>query len=437
MQNSSSLPGLREYLPNDDVLSQCIHCGLCLAVCPTYEITKMERSSPRGRIKMIKNFAEGGGQVSEIFSEEMNFCLDCQACETACPAGVKYGKLVESARVVISEEPGNKKFKERFKKYLLNKIIADPKRLKFYSRIIRLYQKSYFRYILEENAVLKMFPGNIPGILKLVPGISEKFSSDEIDEITVPGNDGIRYKVAFHTGCIMDTAFADINNDTIDVLKAYGCSVFTPKEQSCCGSLQAHNGEIKKARELAKKNIDLFEKGKYEFLISNSAGCGAFMKEYGELLQDDIDYSIKAKKFSEKVKDVTEFLSGKKPVKEFKRLEMRATYHDACHLVHSQKVYNEPRELLKSIPGFELIELNESTKCCGSAGIYNVVRYDDSMIFLKSKLLNIKESNTGIVISGNPGCISQIKAGAEKFNTFITVLHPVSVLKRAIYGDNI
>jgi glycolate oxidase iron-sulfur subunit len=433
MSNSFSITNLQEYLPADDILSQCIHCGLCLAVCPTYDLTKLERSSPRGRIKMIRNVAEGMGGVSELFIDEMNFCLDCQACETACPAGVKYGKLVESARVIITENNSGFSFAEKFKRLILNKVLAEPNRLHLYSKILRIYQQSYFRYIFEESGILKLFSKRLAGILKLSPEISVKFSSDEIEKITLPGGE-VKYSTAFHTGCIMDTAFAGINIDTLTVLKGYGCKIFTPGDQVCCGSLHAHNGEIKKAKELAIKNIEIFENEDYEFLVSNSAGCGAFMKEYGDLLKDDCNFSQRAQIFSSKVRDVTEFLFDKKPLSEFKNINLQATYHDACHLVHSQKIFNEPRELLSSIPGLEIIELEESTRCCGSAGIYNVIRYDDSMKILEDKIANIARTQTNTVITGNPGCILQITAGAEKFNTQLEVLHPVSVLKRAMGG---
>ena len=382
---------------------------------------------------MIKNVAEGKGRISDLFVEEMNFCLDCQACETACPAGVKYGSLVESARAVINENIETFSFVERFKKYFLNRILAEPKRLRHYSKILRIYQKSYLKYLLERSGLLKLFPAKFAGIIKLIPQVSMKFSSDEIEEITFPGGE-IKYETAFHTGCIMNTAFAVINTDTIVVLKGYGCKVFTPGDQVCCGSLHAHNGEIEKARELAKRNIDMFENKAYDYLISNSAGCGAFMKEYGKLLKNENGYSKRADAFSAKVRDVTEFLFDKKPLKKFKNISMHAAYHDACHLVHGQKIFNEPRELLSSIPGLKIVDLEDSTRCCGSAGIYNVLRYDDSMEILEAKMGNISQTGAETVITGNPGCILQISMGAEKFNTRVEVLHPVSVLKRAMSG---
>lgn len=432
MTISSPVKNLTTYLPPDEVLSQCIHCGLCLAVCPTYDITKLERSSPRGRIKMIKSVTGGEAGLSDIFIDEMNFCLDCQACETACPAGVKYGNLVEAARVVINDNRKSHSLIERVKKYFLNEILSNPVRLKFYSRLLRIYQKSILKNLVEKYGLLKLFPGNLNEAIKLAPCVSAEFSSDFLDELTEPEGD-IKFRTAFHTGCIMDTSFAEINMDTVDVLKAFGCSVFTPGEQVCCGSLHGHNGEIEKARELARKNIAAFEKSGYEYLVSNSAGCGAYMKGYGELLKGDCEYKTRAESFASKVVDVTEFLCDKTPVRGFRQLNMSVSYHDACHLVHSQKIYNEPRELLSRIPGLEVIDLEDSTRCCGSAGIYNVMRYDDSMKILEDKMKTISRAQATTVVTGNPGCIIQLTHGAEKFNTRVHVLHPVSLLKRAIY----
>ena len=424
-----------DILPSDDVLSQCIHCGMCLAVCPTYDLTKLERSSPRGRIKMIRSVANGEIQISNIFSEEMDFCLDCRACETACPAGVKYGKLVESARVLIDEKFLRYSFRIKLKRFLLRKIVADKNNLKLSARILRLYQKSFLKSLLEKTGLLKIFSKELPEILRLSPEISDFFSDEQIPEISKPEGK-VRYKTAFHFGCIMNVAFAEINKDTIDVLKRFSCKVFTPIDQVCCGSLHAHNGDIEFAKSLARENINAFERGDYDYLISNSAGCGAFLKEYDYLLKNDPNYSERAVIFSEKVKDFSEFLFDKKPEHGYNNINIRATYHDACHLAHSQKVLFEPRELLKSINGLDFVEMEGANNCCGSAGIYNVTRFSDSIHFLRSKIDNIKNTNCTFIVTGNPGCISQIKYGVEKFNYDAKVIHLVSLIKMALNDIN-
>ena len=244
--------------------------------------------------------------------------------------------------------------------------------------------------------------------------------------------DETKYKTAFLTGCLMNVMFADINKDTVDVLTACGCEVISPKNQVCCGSLHAHNGDFETAKKLAKKNLEIFGKYNFDFLISNSAGCGAFMKEYGHVLKDDPKYAKAAEKFSDKVKDISEFITSIHPDIFNNIVDEEVTYHDACHLAHSQKIVKEPREMLNFIPGLKNKPLEESTWCCGSAGIYNIVRYEDSMKILERKMTNIKNTKAKIVLTGNPGCISQIKYGAEKFDVDVEVLHPVSILKKSI-----
>ena len=427
---------LLKILPDDDILQQCIHCGLCLATCPTYDITKMERSSPRGRIRMIRSVARGEIEMSELFAEEMNFCLDCQACETACPAGVKYGIMVESARVVIDKTKYVSKPGVTLKRFALRKVVASRNGLKFISRLLWLYQKIGLQKIVRLTGILKIFSKNLAEIEKLSPAIANKFSDTQIKEIELPVG-AVKYKTAFHFGCLMNTMFADINIDTIDVLKECGCKIVTPKDQVCCGSLMGHNGDMDFALKLARKNIDAFEKHDYDYLISNSAGCGAFMKDYEHLLEEDPEYAEKAKRFSSKVKDVMEFFSEQKPELKF-NLELEPeliTYHDACHLIHAQKVSTQPREVIKSLPGVNYTELEEASWCCGSAGIYNVVRYDDAVKQLKRKMQNIKNTKAKIVLTGNPGCMGQIKHGTQKFNVDVEVLHPVTLIRRMLKNN--
>ncbi len=463
---------LLKILPSDDILQQCMHCGLCLATCPTYDITKLERSSPRGRIRMIRSVARGEMELSPLFAEEMNFCLDCQACETACPAGVKYGQMVETARVVVDKAGYGSKAGLVIKRFALRKVVGSRNGLKFVSRLLWFYQKIGLQKFVRATGILKIFSKNLAEIETLSPAIADKFSDTQIKEIELP-NGEVKYKTAFHFGCLMNTMFADINIDTIDVLKECGCKIITPQDQVCCGSLMGHNGDMDFALKLARKNIDAFEKHDYDYLISNSAGCGAFMKDYAHLLEDDSVYAEKAKRFSSKVKDVMEFFAEQKPILNFKNVISKesateksesnlskqispsgrndnqkvlepepeltnVTYHDACHLVHAQKISSQPREVIKSLPGINYTELEEASWCCGSAGIYNVVRYDDAVKQLERKMQNIKNTTAKIVLTGNPGCMGQIKHGTQKFNVDVEVLHPVTLIKRMLknYGEN-
>lgn len=433
MKQSTPNPELLKVLPHDDILQQCMHCGLCLATCPTYDLTKMERSSPRGRIFMIKSLARGEMALSETFAEEMNFCLDCQACETACPAGVKYGRMVETARVVVDEAGYGGKFGITVKRFALRKIVASRNALKFVSRLLWLYQKTGLQKLVRTSGFLKFFSKKLFEIEKLSPVIADKFSDKQIKEVELPYGE-VKYKTAFHFGCLMNTMFADINSDTIEVLKECGCKIITPEDQVCCGSLMGHNGDMDFALNLARKNIDAFDKHDYDFLISNSAGCGAFMKDYAHLLEDDPDYAEKAKRFSSKVKDMMEFIAEQKPELslDFKSQYDSVTYHDACHLLHAQKVGTQPRNVIKSLPGIKYSELEEAGWCCGSAGIYNVVRYNDAIKQLERKMNNIRNTKAKVVLTGNPGCMGQIKYGTQKFNVDIEVIHPVTLINRMI-----
>ncbi|MCH8169956.1 MAG: (Fe-S)-binding protein [Bacteroidetes bacterium] len=411
-------------LISDDLLTQCIHCGICLSVCPTYDITKLERSSPRGRIRLIKAFANNEISLGKLFEDEMSFCLGCRACETACPAGVQYENLHQKTKHILNK--GRKFSVQKIAlKYFLNKILTSSAKLKSFSRMLFYYQKSWLRKFLHSTSLLKNIFPKLFLMDELSPQISDVASDELIDEISLPENEQ-KYNVAFHVGCIMNVAFAEINLDTIEVLKKSGCKIYTPINQNCCGALHAHNGELNTAKGLAKSNIDLFEKFGYEYLISNSAGCGAFMKEYVELFNEDKRYTEKAEKFSSKVKDISEFITENDINLKYKRTDERVTYHDACHLVHGQGVFKQPREIINSLPGISYNELNDSTRCCGSAGIYNILRQEDSMLFLDQKMENIIDTNADIVLTSNPGCLLQLRYGVKKYNKNINIKHIVS-----------
>lgn len=428
---------LLAVLPDEFVLNSCIHCGLCLSVCPTYEMTKNERSSPRGRISLIKSAAKGDLGITKLFAEEMDFCLDCQACMTACPAGVQYGIMVESARVETAKAGYSSFLKRNILKYIIpNKALLNAAII-----VLKFYAQSGMQKFINKTGLLKFISSDLAEIEKLTPSSFTKNGTKQIiesygkEEILFPIIKEVKYKTAFHSGCIMDVMFGDINKDTVDLLTKTGCSVYIPKDHICCGSLHAHNGDFDTARKLARKNIDAFDEGKYDYLISNSAGCGAFMKEYKLFLKDDPEYKTKAEVFSSKVQDVTEFYAAREDVK-YRESAEEVTYHDACHLVHSQKVYNEPRKVFASIPGLRINEMEESTLCCGSAGIYNVVRHKDAVKILERKMSYIAANNSSVIITGNPGCMAQLKYGANKFNVNKEVIHTATFLLNNLSSDN-
>jgi len=295
MQGIKVNNNLLGILPSDDILSQCIHCGMCLATCPTYELTKLERSSPRGRIKLIKSVADGTLSISEVFTDEMNFCLDCQACETACPAGVKYGVMVEAARVEVENSGSGSILKKIIKRFVFKYILASNRNLKNAARLLYYYQNSFLPGLVKTFCKLKIFPSKLIELDSLSPRVAKIFSDSIIPEIT-ESKIQKKMNVSFHYGCLMNVMFADINNDTVELLSKTGCKVITPKNQVCCGSLHAHNGDIKTAKKLAKENVKTFSKYNYDYMISNSAGCGEFMKEYVHLFRHDLKLSDLTKK---------------------------------------------------------------------------------------------------------------------------------------------
>ncbi|MBM4160901.1 MAG: (Fe-S)-binding protein [Ignavibacteria bacterium] len=443
---SSGQPTLSAFagvdIPNYDVITNCMHCALCLPTCPTYVLTGLEKSSPRGRIRLIKAVADGDLPITDGFIREMNFCLDCQACETACPAGVKYGSLVEAARAQIYQGRRERWLSSTIKRTALNWAFRNQERLKSIARFLRFYERSGLKGFLLRTGLLKFVSRRLHDIQPLTPAISKRFSSDSLAEVIHPVGD-VHYRVGFLTGCIMDVAFSEVNLDTVRLLLHHGCEVVIPRDQACCGSLQAHNGDMIAARQMARHNIQLFDRGDFDYIVMNSAGCGAFMKEYGHQFADDPELRPRAERISEKVRDITEFLmeTGFRPRRTASEKSVapsgrsfdgkRVTYHDACHLVHTQKISQQPRQLLKMIPGIDLVELPESTWCCGSAGIYNIVHFADAMKLLDRKIENIKKIQPDIIVTGNPGCLVQIQHGLQKEGLAIDLQHTATFLWRA------
>jgi glycolate oxidase iron-sulfur subunit len=316
------------------------------------------------------------------------------------------------------------------KRVFLNGILSSPKRVKIFGHVLRIYQRSGLSEAVEQSGILRIFSDELHEKQKLLPTIDEEFFDESVPELISQEGEK-RGRVAFLSGCIMNVAFADVHRDAVDVLLKNGYEVLIPKNQGCCGSLHAHNGELESAKRLARKLIDLF--GKYEFdaLIVDSAGCGAFMKEYRSIFADDPEYADRAQQVSVKVKDISEFLIEVGLTREPGILHKKVTYHEACHLVHTQKVSMQPRQLIQMIPGIEFVELPEATWCCGSAGIYNVVRYDDSMKILDRKMKNITSTGAEIVVTANPGCHLQIQYGIRKYGLNMEVLHPISLLAKS------
>jgi len=414
------------------VVQQCMHCGLCLPTCPTYEATKVERHSPRGRISLMRAIADGRMDMTKTFAEEMYFCLGCLACVTACPAGVNYAELFEHARAEAEASRVLRSLKRNLiRAFAIRWLFMDLSRLQLLGRGLRLYQELGLQSLVRKSGILGLFPKRLRELEAMTPDICLAYSCEVIAPITPPIGSK-RYRVAMLTGCAQDLIFSEINRDTVEVLARNGCEVITPREQLCCGSLQAHNGEWELARTLARKQIEQFPPQEFDAIITNAGGCGSHLKHYRSLLEDDPFYRERAARWDTKVKDIHEWLaeigidapSGP-------GLKQVVTYHESCHLAHGQKVRTQPRQLLRAIPNLRLVELPESDWCCGSAGIYNLIQPEMAGALLDRKLQHISGTGAPIVATANPGCLLQLINGARRKRLDLRIVHPVSLLAEA------
>jgi len=414
-------------------LQQCMHCGMCLPTCPTYDATQIERNSPRGRIALMRAIADGDMEATRTFGEEMYFCLGCLACETACPAGVQYAHLFEVARAEV-ESAGvlNNPRRNAIRLLLLRGLFTRPRLLRLVGRALWFYQASGAQWLFRTLRLTTLLPPGLRNLETQTPAALSRFSCDIIAPREGPIN--AQRRVGMLTGCVQDIVLSDVNRDTVDVLVANGCEVVTPRIQACCGSLHAHNGDLATAADLARRQIDAFDVEKLDAIITNAAGCGSHLKTYDRLLADDPKYAARAVLWSAKLKDVHEFLSGiviRKPAPVLDAQPLRVTYHEACHLCHGQKITRQPREVLLAVPGLELVELPESTWCCGSAGIYNITQPEMAADLQNRKLKNILATGVHIVATANPGCHLQLVDAARKAAHTLEVVHPISLLARA------
>ncbi|HTC32335.1 MAG TPA: heterodisulfide reductase-related iron-sulfur binding cluster [Bryobacteraceae bacterium] len=412
--------------PQQADLDRCVHCGLCLNACPTYRELRVEMDSPRGRIYQMVQVANGA-PISPSYVEHIDLCLACRGCETACPSGVQYGRLVEAARAEI-ETKTRRPWRERFVRALVfRQLLPSRQNLEIAGGLLYLYQASGLKRLV---GMLGFLPARLREVESLAPEIETPFFFAYYGK-TLPSEGARRYRVALLGGCIANLSFARLNEATLRVLQKNGCEVSIPANQTCCGALHVHAGIRDQARELARKNIDALLDGGYDAIITNAGGCGSTLKEYWELLEHDPEYAEKARRFSALVKDINEFLASIDLNPEMRSLPMTVTYQDSCHLAHGQKVRSAPRKLLESVPGLELREMRLPDLCCGSAGIYNVVHTGMAMSLLKKKMEHVNTTEAGVIAASNPGCMLQLRAGVRKFGKGQRVMHVVEILDEA------
>ncbi|NOK64043.1 MAG: 4Fe-4S dicluster domain-containing protein [Chloroflexi bacterium AL-W] len=424
--------------PNYDVINSCIHCGMCLSSCPTYRENGLEMSSPRGRILLMKGVADGRiGMESDIFQQEMGECLNCRACEAVCPSGVLYGEILEASRVQIQRAredgtlPSQSPLVKLIRTSVFDLLFKRPALFRLFSRMLWLYQKTGVQTLARRLGILKLLKLDEAEVL--LPPVSDRFVVPKGQVYEAEGQS--LHHVALMTGCIMSTAFADVHEATIRVLQKNGCTVILPPDQACCGALHTHGGDLDGGRDLARRNIAAFEALGVAAIVVNAAGCGSTMKEYGHLLKDDPAWAERAKAFSAKVKDINEFLvSIDFNTRDLKPVSMKLTYQEPCHLAHAQRITAQPRKLLKSIPGLQLVEMKESSMCCGSAGVYNITQPEMAGNLGNRKLDNAEASGADVVVTANPGCHAQLLGGLQLRDSHMHVKHIVEVLDQSYRG---
>ncbi len=394
----------------------------------------MERSSPRGRIALMRAIADDRLTVTETFAEEMSFCVGCLACSTACPAGVNYAELLETARSDVElsgvvATPG----RSLLRWFTMRLLFLRPRLFRVVAQLIHAWQASGLEAFARKTGLVRLLPKAIRDAEPQAPRFDGRVSDEIIAGIETPLG-GSTYRVAVLTGCVQDVVFSSVNRATVDVLLANGCTVVTPRGQSCCGSLHAHNGDLESARVLARRQLDSIASDRLDAIITNAAGCGSHLKHYGRLLADDPKYAEKAKQWDRKVKDISQWLveiNFRLPKATGREASLKVTYHEACHLCHGQGISAQPRAILRAIPGVELVECKESTWCCGSAGIYNLAQPESAQWLLDRKTKHLNATGAAVIATGNPGCQLQIQKGLTQTGSAAAVEHPVVLLAEA------
>jgi glycolate oxidase iron-sulfur subunit len=416
-----------EDRPTWELLSRCVHCGLCLNHCPTYRTLGLEMDSPRGRIYQMAQVQDGKMEIGDSLALHIDRCLGCLACETACPSGVQYGRIVERGRAQIENHYHRPLAANTVRRFFFGKVLHNLRLMESMAKLVRFYQRSGMQTILRKTGILRLV--GAADLDRLSPRIDSDFFFSEIGK-TFPAQGERRGKVAFLAGCINSVAFSQLNRATVRVLTENGIEVHIPAGQGCCGALDAHAGFRQDARKLARNNIQVFLNGEYDAIVTNAAGCGSLMKEYDDLLEADQQFAGRAHEFVAKVKDVTEYLAqvGLRPPK--RKISRNVIYQDACHLLHAQKIKSQPRELLKAI-GCELVEIPHADQCCGSAGVYNVVQTELSMKILEAKMDDISSVSADMLATGNVGCMIQIRAGVDQRRMNLPVRHVMELLEEA------
>ena len=424
--------------PKQELIDDCVHCGFCLATCPSYRAIGKEMDSPRGRIYLMDKINRGEAELDEATAQHFDSCLGCLACVTTCPSDVQYDKLIAATRPQVERNYPRNPF-DKIYRQLIFSFFPYPNRLRPLLIPLLIYQKIGLQNLIRKTGLLKKISPRLNAMESILPEITAQSFRDNLPEV-IPAKGKKRYRVGVILGCVQRLFFSPVNEATVRVLTANGCEVVIPKTQGCCAALPAHQGQENQAQALAKQMIDSFANTEVDAVIINAAGCGHTLKEYGHILEDDPDYKEKAKIFANKVKDVQEFLAEVGLTAELSPLQnepLDIVYQDACHLLHGQQISLQPRQILKQIPGIQLHEPIDAALCCGSAGVYNMLQPKVAEDLGEQKVNNLLNTGAKMIVSSNPGCSLQIKKYLPHQGQEIPLLHPMQLLDYSIQGVKI
>ncbi len=413
-----------------DLISDCVHCGFCLPACPTYTSWGDEMDSPRGRIDLMKGLERGVIALDDTVVAHFDQCLGCMGCVTACPSGVRYDLLIESTRAKIEKQYARGPFDKLFRE-LIFALFPYPKRLRLAALPLGAYVKSGLQKLVRRTKLTRFLPARFAQLEALTPPVVRE---TPLEPFYPAATATARARVALVAGCVQRVFFPNVNAATIRVLTAEGCDVVVPQTQGCCGALSLHSGRDVEAKRFAAALIESFERERVDTIVINAAGCGSTLKEYGEIFATDDAWRDRARAFSEKVRDVNEFLAELEPIAVRHPIAARVAYHDACHLAHAQRIRTQPRALLTGIPGLELLEVPEGDQCCGSAGTYNLFQPKSALEIGERKVDNVLATRPDLLASANPGCTLQIQSVLRQRGVELRAAHPIEILDASIAG---
>ena len=419
--------------PKEEDLYKCVHCGFCLQACPTYVETGLETESPRGRIALMKAVNEERIEITPTVFRHWDLCIQCRACEVACPSGVPYGRLIEATKAEVERYRKPRLLPRLAAAVLLKRVLPSQRSLTALIAGLRLYQRSGLRRLVRWSRILRLISARLVSLEASAPEVPRSRFKAAGQVVSAAGER--RARVALLSGCVMPLIHGPEMHAVTRVLARNGCEVVVPKAQVCCGAINSHSGDLDTARELARRNVDVFLEAGVDAVVVASAGCGIRMKEYGELLEDDPEYSHEAERLSTQVKDIHEFLVGLPFVPPAGRLDHRVTLQDSCHLAHAQRITEAPRALLHSIPGVEVVEMANSSRCCGAGGTYTITQRDFSLRLLDNKMNAVEDTGADVLATANPGCHMQLRQGIQRAGLSMEVRYVTDLLDESYAAE--